>query len=122
MAHATRNAILPVVALSAINLGFIVAGATVVETLFSWPGMGLLTYNAILNQDYPLLQGVFLVTSAAVIAANLLADLAYVYLDPRVRMELSDGPETTETAEPVEIHEKRFVGTDVGRHPSRRWR
>ena len=87
MAHATRNAILPVVALSAINLGFIVAGATVVETLFSWPGMGLLTYNAILNQDYPLLQGVFLVTSAAVIAANLLADLAYVYLDPRVRME-----------------------------------
>ena len=65
--HATRNAILPVVALTAINLGFIVSGATVVETLFSWPGMGLLTYNAILNKDYPLLQGVFLVASAAVI-------------------------------------------------------
>ena len=62
--HATRNAILPVVALTAINLGFIVSGATVVETLFSWPGMGLLTYNAILNKDYPLLQGVFLVASA----------------------------------------------------------
>jgi peptide/nickel transport system permease protein len=87
MSHATRNAILPVVALSAINLGFVVAGATVVETLFSWPGMGLLTYNAILNQDYPLLQGVFLVTSAAVIIANLFADLAYVYLDPRVRTD-----------------------------------
>ncbi len=83
--HATRNAILPVVALTAINLGFIVSGATVVETLFSWPGMGLLTYNAILNKDYPLLQGVFLVASAAVILANLAADLAYTYLDPRVR-------------------------------------
>ena len=89
--HATRNAILPVVALTAINLGFIVAGAIVVETLFSWPGMGLLTYNAILNQDYPLLQGVFLVTSAAVIFANLVADLAYIYLDPRVRTAVSDG-------------------------------
>jgi peptide/nickel transport system permease protein len=83
--RATRNAILPVVALSAISLGFIVSGATVVETLFSWPGMGLLSYNAILNKDYPVMQGVFLVASACVIVANLAADLAYTYLDPRVR-------------------------------------
>ena len=69
------------------NLGFIVSGATVVETLFSWPGMGRSRYNAILNKDYPLLQGVFLISSAAVIVANLAADLAYGYLDPRVRME-----------------------------------
>ena len=87
MHHATRNAILPVVALTAINCGFIISGAVVVETLFSWPGMGLLTYQAILNQDYPLLQGVFLFTSAAVIIANLIADLAYTYLDPRVRTQ-----------------------------------
>ena len=83
--RATRNAILPVVALSAISLGFVVSGATVVETLFSWPGMGLLSYNAILNKDYPVMQGVFLVASAGVIIANLVADLAYTYLDPRVR-------------------------------------
>ena len=83
--RATRNAILPVVALSAISLGFVVSGATVVETLFSWPGMGLLSYNAILNKDYPVMQVVFLVASAGVIIANLVADLAYTYLDPRVR-------------------------------------
>jgi peptide/nickel transport system permease protein len=83
--RATRNAILPVVALSAISLGFVVSGATVVETLFSWPGMGLLSYNAIINKDYPVMQGVFLVASAGVIIANLAADLAYTYLDPRVR-------------------------------------
>jgi peptide/nickel transport system permease protein len=83
--RATRNAILPFVALSAINFGYVLSGAVVVETLFSWPGMGLLTDNAVNNLDYPTLQGVFLVASAAVIVCNLLADLAYAYLDPRVR-------------------------------------
>ena len=74
--RATRNAILPVVALSAISFGFVISGAIVVETLFSWPGMGLLSYRAILNKDYPVMEGVFLVASAAVIIANLIADLA----------------------------------------------
>jgi peptide/nickel transport system permease protein len=83
--RATRNAILPVVALSAISFGFVISGAVVVETLFSWPGMGLLSYRAILNKDYPVMEGVFLVASAAVIIANLIADLLYAYLDPRVR-------------------------------------
>ena len=96
--RATRNAILPMVALSAISLGFVVSGATVVETLFSWPGMGLLSYNAILNKDYPVMQGVFLVASAGVIIANLVADLAYTYLDPRVRSVSAEGT-TVERAE-----------------------
>jgi peptide/nickel transport system permease protein len=56
----------------------------VVETVFSWPGLGLLTYQAIKDQDYPVLEAVFLISSGAVIAANLIADIAYGYLDPRV--------------------------------------
>jgi peptide/nickel transport system permease protein len=83
--RATRNAILPVVALSAISFGFIISGAIVIEALFSWPGMGLLSYQAIANNDYPVMQAVFLVASFGVILANLFADLAYTYLDPRVR-------------------------------------
>jgi peptide/nickel transport system permease protein len=83
--HAVPNALLPVIALTAINLGFVVSGAIVIETLFSWPGIGDLTYSAINNRDTPMLQGIFLVTSAAVIGANLLADLTLSFLDPRVR-------------------------------------
>ena len=83
--RATRNAILPVVALSAISFGFVISGAVVIEALFSWPGMGDLSYKAIQNNDYPVMQAVFLVASFAVILANLVADLAYTYLDPRVR-------------------------------------
>jgi peptide/nickel transport system permease protein len=83
--HAVRNALLPVVTLAGLNLGFVVSGAITIEALFSWPGIGLLTIDAIDNKDYPLLQGIFLLTSAAVILANLLTDLLYTYLDPRVR-------------------------------------
>jgi peptide/nickel transport system permease protein len=84
--HAVRNALLPVVTLAGLNLGFVVSGAITVEALFSWPGIGLLTIDAIDNKDYPLLQGIFLLTSAAVIIANLLTDILYSYLDPRVRV------------------------------------
>jgi peptide/nickel transport system permease protein len=84
--HAVRNALLPVVTLIALNLGFVVSGAITIEALFSWPGIGLLTAEAISAKDLPMLQGIFLVTSAAVIVANLLADLALTYLDPRVRV------------------------------------
>jgi len=83
--HAVPNAILPVVTLIAINFGFVLSGAIAVETIFSWPGLGLLTYDALRGPDLPLLQGLFLVFSASVIFFNLLADLLYVYLDPRVR-------------------------------------
>lgn len=83
--HAVPNAILPVVTLIAINFGFVLSGAIAVETIYSWPGLGRLTYDALNGPDLPLLQGLFLVFSAAVIFFNLVADLLYVYLDPRVR-------------------------------------
>jgi peptide/nickel transport system permease protein len=82
--HVVPNALLPVVTLSALNLGFILSGAITVETVFSWPGLGLLTYDAINANDYPLLQGLFLLFSAAVIVANLAADMLLGFLDPRV--------------------------------------
>jgi peptide/nickel transport system permease protein len=83
--HAVPNALLPTVTLVALNLGFIISGAITVETVFSWPGLGLLTYDAIQAPDYPLMQGLFLLFTAAIILANLAADLIYGYLDPRVR-------------------------------------
>ncbi len=84
--HATRNALLPVVTLVALNLGFIVSGAITIETVFSIPGLGLLTTDALKIPDYPVLQGAFLVFSASVIVANLIAQLLYGWLDPRVRL------------------------------------
>ena len=84
--HAVPNALLPVVTLVALSFGFVLSGAIAVETIFSWPGLGLLTYEALRGPDLPLLQGLFLVFSAAVIFFNLVADLLYAYLDPRVRV------------------------------------
>jgi peptide/nickel transport system permease protein len=83
--HAVPNALLPTTTLIFLNLGFIVSGAITIETVYSWPGLGLLSYEALRTPDYPLLQGVFLLFSAAVIVANVIADLLYAYLDPRVR-------------------------------------
>jgi peptide/nickel transport system permease protein len=84
--HAVPNALLPTVTLVALNLGFVLSGAITIETVFSWPGLGLLTFEALSGaRDFPLLQGLFLLFSAAVIVANLAADLVYGYLDPRVR-------------------------------------
>jgi peptide/nickel transport system permease protein len=83
--HALPNAMLPVVTLIAINLGFIVGGAIQIETVFSWPGLGRLMYSALTNRDYPVLQGLFLFVTVAVVAANFLADILYRYLDPRVK-------------------------------------
>jgi peptide/nickel transport system permease protein len=83
--HAVPNALLPVVALMAINFGFVLSGAIAVEAIFSWPGLGLATYQALVGPDLPMLQGLFLVFSASVIFFNLVADLLYGYLDPRVR-------------------------------------
>jgi peptide/nickel transport system permease protein len=83
--HAVPNALLPVVSLLALNFGLVLAGAIAVEAIFSWPGLGLATYEALKGPDLPMLQGLFLVFSAAVIVFNLIADLLYAYLDPRVR-------------------------------------
>jgi peptide/nickel transport system permease protein len=83
--HAVPNALLPVVTLSAINFGFVLSGAIAIETVFSWPGLGKATTDAIRGPDLPMLQGLFLFFSAAVIVFNLAADLVYGRLDPRVR-------------------------------------
>ncbi|HEY63302.1 MAG TPA: ABC transporter permease [Caldilineae bacterium] len=83
--HAIRNALLPVATVFMLNLGFVVSGATVVETVFSYPGLGRLLYEAVLNRDYPVLQAAFLLITISVIAGNILADLVYPVLDPRVR-------------------------------------
>ena len=82
--HAVPNALLPVVTLIAINFGFVLSGAIAVEAVFSWPGLGKATADAIRGPDLPMLQGLFLLFSAAVIFFNLVADLTYAWLDPRV--------------------------------------
>jgi peptide/nickel transport system permease protein len=84
--HAVPNAMLPTVTLVTLNLGFVLSGAIAVETVFSWPGLGQLTSDAVHNQDFPLIQGLFFVFTAAIIIANLISDLLYGYLDPRVRV------------------------------------
>jgi peptide/nickel transport system permease protein len=83
--HVVPNAFLPSFTLIILSFGFVLGGAIVIETVFSWPGLGLLTYNAIQTLDFPVIQGVFLIASAAVIVANLLADITYGYLDPRIK-------------------------------------
>lgn len=83
--HAVPNALLPAFTLIFLNVGFVLGGAVVIETVFSWPGLGLLTYQAIGQLDYPVIQGVFIVASVAVIVFNLVADVTYGYIDPRVR-------------------------------------
>ncbi len=83
--HAVRNALLPTTTIIALNIGFVVSGAITVETVFSIPGLGLLSTDAIDVPDFWVLQGTFLVASAGVILANLIANLIYGWLDPRVR-------------------------------------
>ena len=83
--HALPNALLPAVTLIAINLGYVIGGAITVEVVFNWPGLGTLTVTALEARDYPVLQGIFLLLSISVVVANLIADLIYGRLDPRVR-------------------------------------
>jgi peptide/nickel transport system permease protein len=83
--HAVRNALLPTVTLIALSFGFILGGVITVEIVFSYPGVGLLSYQALQNRDFPILQATFLFATVGVLLANLIADLTYGYLDPRVR-------------------------------------
>jgi peptide/nickel transport system permease protein len=83
--HAVRNALLPTVTLIALSFGFILGGVITVEIVFSYPGVGLLSYHALQNRDFPILQATFLFAAIGVMVANLIADLTYSYLDPRVR-------------------------------------
>jgi peptide/nickel transport system permease protein len=84
--HALRNAVLPVVTNVGLQLGSMVTGAIVTETLFAWPGIGYLSYTALLQRDYPVLVGIFVISSVCVLLANLLTDLAYAVCDPRIRL------------------------------------
>lgn len=83
--HALRNALLPVVTLSGVNFAFAIAGVIEAETVFSWPGIGRLTYDAVMKRDYPLLQGIFLLFAVSVVLANLIVDLIYSRIDPRIK-------------------------------------
>ncbi len=96
--HGLRTALLPVYTNLTVALGAAISGAVVVETVFAYPGLGSLTYDAVLVRDYPLLQGCFLIATVAVIVTNLVADLSYPRLDPRVRR--STAPRD---AEPVDV-------------------
>jgi peptide/nickel transport system permease protein len=84
--HAVPNALLPTMTLTLLNIGFVISGAITIELIFSWPGIGLLTFLSIDALDYPMLEALFLIFSAAVIVANLVADLLLAYFDPRVRV------------------------------------
>ena len=87
MRHGLPNAALPVITVLGMQLGALLAGAVITETIFSWPGVGLLTIEAIQNRDYPVVQACVLLISLSYVFINLLTDLAYAILDPRVRLE-----------------------------------
>jgi peptide/nickel transport system permease protein len=85
--HALRNALLPAVTLVGLSIPGLVGGAVVIEHLFSWPGMGNLTVEAIGQRDYPVIMATTFVSGVVVVLANLITDVAYGWLDPRVRLE-----------------------------------
>lgn len=85
--HAFRNALIPIITLVALSIPRFLDGAVVTETIFSWPGMGLLLFQAVLGHDHPVAMGVLLFLAVATILSNLLADLAYAFVDPRIRYE-----------------------------------
>lgn len=84
MKHAARNALLPVLTVSSIMVGFAIGGQVIVEQVFSWPGMGQLMVEAASGQDYPVAQATFLILATVVIVLNFIADISYSYLDPRI--------------------------------------
>jgi peptide/nickel transport system permease protein len=84
--HALPNALIPLVTVIGLQFGFILGGAVVIETVFTWPGVGLFTIQAILNRDYPVVQAAVFVLATGVVIINLIVDLLYVWLDPRIRV------------------------------------
>jgi peptide/nickel transport system permease protein len=84
--HALPNAVLPVLTLVGYNVGFVLAGSALVETVFGWPGMGRLLYDSVFARDFPVLLGVLIVVSLTVVLANLVTDLLYAWFDPRIRL------------------------------------
>ena len=84
--HALPNALIPLVTVVGLQFGYILGGAVVIETIFTWPGVGLFTIQAILNRDYPVVQASVFILATAVVLINLIVDLLYVWLDPRIRV------------------------------------
>jgi ABC-type dipeptide/oligopeptide/nickel transport system permease component len=87
ISHALRNSLLPVISLIFLNLGYMFGGAVLTETVFSWPGIGLLMVDAVRTRDYPVVMGVFILISFAVLLINLITDIVYCIIDPRVRLK-----------------------------------
>jgi len=85
--HAFRNALIPILTILGLQFGTLLAGTIVTEKIFSWPGIGRLAVQAIDSRDYPLLQGCILLIAISYVAVNLLTDLVYAFVDPRVRLE-----------------------------------
>jgi peptide/nickel transport system permease protein len=85
--HALRNALIPLVTIFALDMPYIIAGAVFVETIFAWPGMGRLYYQAALQRDYPLLMAILMIGAGTILVSNLMADLLYAFLDPRIKYE-----------------------------------
>jgi peptide/nickel transport system permease protein len=83
--HALRNALLPLLTVVGLDFGFLMGGAVVTEKLFRWPGLGQLSVDAVFDRDAPVVLGVVILTSSAIVLANLAVDLSYAVLDPRVR-------------------------------------
>jgi peptide/nickel transport system permease protein len=83
--HAMRNALLPMVSLMGVHITFLISGATLTETVFSWDGLGRLIYDSVRNNDYPVLQGIFLFMAILVVVASIIADIVNAYLDPRIK-------------------------------------
>ena len=92
--HALRNALMPLFTRIAIQLGGLIGGAILAENVFSYPGIGMLMHDAVIVRDYPLIQGIFLVLAISVMVANMLADLAYKYLDPRTKPAVLNAGDT----------------------------
>jgi len=84
--HTMRNAAIPIVTLVALELGVLLSGAVIVETIFAWPGIGRLAVDSILARDFPVVQAIVFVASVIYIAINLLTDLLYTVIDPRIRL------------------------------------
>jgi ABC-type dipeptide/oligopeptide/nickel transport system permease component len=85
--HALRNALIPVITVLGIQIGRLLGGAVIVEAVFAWPGMGRLAVQAILTRDYTIVQAALLLLVTAFIVVNLIVDIAYGFLDPRVRVQ-----------------------------------
>jgi peptide/nickel transport system permease protein len=85
--HALKNTLIPIVTILGLQVGTLLGGAVITETIFAWPGIGTLAMNAIFTRDFPLIRAIVLVSASVFVVVNILVDLIYLYLDPRVRYD-----------------------------------